>query len=55
MVLIAFIAEATVAKRILDHLRLESTGPPLVPARGGLADCVDPAPVYDMADPVYDG
>ncbi len=54
MLLIAFIAEATVAKRILDHLRLESTGPPLVPARGGLADCVDPAPVYDVADPVYE-
>ncbi len=44
MVLIAFIAEPTVAKRILDHLHLDSTGPPLVPARGGQAGCVDPAP-----------
>jgi hypothetical protein len=47
MMLIAFIAEPTVAKRILDHLRL-STGPPLAPARGGQADSVDPAPPYDV-------
>src|SRR4030067_633398 len=31
MKLIAFIAEPTVAKRILDHLRPASTGPPLAP------------------------
>jgi hypothetical protein len=31
--LIAFIAEPTVAKRILDHLGLDSTGPPLAPPR----------------------
>jgi hypothetical protein len=53
MMLIAFIAEPTVAKRILDHLRL-STGPPLAPARGGQADSVDPAPAYDVPDPVYE-
>jgi hypothetical protein len=55
MMLIAFIAEPTVAKRILDHLRLDSTGPPLAPARGDGADSVDPAPAYDVADPRYDG
>jgi len=42
--LIAFIAEPTVAKRILDHLRLDSTGPPLAPPRGGEPDSVEPAP-----------
>jgi hypothetical protein len=54
MLLIAFIAEPTVAKRILDHLRLDSTGPPLAPARVGQPDSVDPAPAHDVADPVYD-
>ena len=52
---IAFIAEATVAKRILDHVGLDSTGPPLAPARGGQLDSVDAAPAYDVADPLYDG
>jgi len=46
MKLIAFIAEPTVAKRILDHLGLDSTGPPLAPPRVGQADSVDPAPAY---------
>jgi hypothetical protein len=54
MQLIAFIAEPTVAKRILDHLDLDSTGPPLAPPRVGPPDSVDPAPAYDVADPVYD-
>ncbi len=31
MQLIAFIAEARVAKRILDHLALDSTGDPVYP------------------------
>jgi hypothetical protein len=53
MMLIAFIAEPTIAKRILDHLHLDSTGPPLAPARGDGADSVDRAPAYDVADPVY--
>jgi hypothetical protein len=44
MMLSAFIAEPTVAKRILDHLRLDSTGPPFAPARGGQPDSVDPRP-----------
>ena len=55
MLLIAFIAEPTIAKRILDHLRLDSTGPPLAPARGGQLDSVHLAPAYDVADPVYEG
>jgi formate hydrogenlyase transcriptional activator len=37
----------------LDHLHLDSSGPPLAPARGDGADSVDRAPAYDMADPVY--
>jgi len=49
MLLIAFIAEPTIAKRILDYLRLDSTGPPLAPARSGQTDS---APAYDVADPV---
>jgi hypothetical protein len=55
MELIAFIAEPTVAKRILDHLGLDSTGPPLAPARVGPPDPVDLAPAYDVADPVCEG
>jgi hypothetical protein len=35
------------------HLHLDSTGPPLAPARGDGADSVDRAPAYDVADPVY--
>jgi hypothetical protein len=54
MMLIAFIAEPTIAKHILDHLHLDSTGPPLAPARGDGADSVDRAPAYDVADPVYE-
>jgi hypothetical protein len=33
--LIAFIAEATVAKRILDHLGLDPRGPPVARAEAG--------------------
>ena len=51
--LIAFIAESAVAKRILDHLGLGSTGPPLAAARGE-PDRVEPAPDYDLADPIYE-
>ena len=50
MKLIAYIAEPTIAKRILDHLRLDSTGPPLATARSGQAHSVDPAPADDVAD-----
>ncbi len=45
--LIAFIAEATVAKRILDHLGLDSRGPPLARSQAP-PDALDPArPVCD--------
>jgi hypothetical protein len=54
MQLIAFIAEPTIAKRILDHLDLDSTGPPLAPARVGPPDSVNVVPAYDVADPVYE-
>jgi hypothetical protein len=47
--LIAFIAEATVAKRILDHLGLDSRGPPVARAQAP-PDALDPGPSYDGAD-----
>lgn len=50
MRLIAFIAEATVAKRILDHLGLDSTGPPV--ARAAPLEQVELGPSYDAADPI---
>jgi Putative transposase/Transposase zinc-binding domain len=53
MELIAFIAEAGVAKRILDHLGLVSTGPP-VPKPRAPDEAPDPGPEYDGADPTYD-
>jgi len=42
---------AAVARKILVHLGLESTGPPLAPAHRE-ADPVEPAPDYDHPDPV---
>lgn len=50
--LIAFIAEATVAKRILEHLGLDSRGPPLARAQAP-PDPLDPAPSHDGTDPVF--
>ncbi len=50
--LTAFIAEATVAKRILDHLGLDSRGPPLARDQAP-PDALDPAPSYDGTDPVF--
>ena len=50
--LIAFIAEATVAKRILDHLGLDSRGPPLARAQAP-PDALDPPPCHDGTDPVF--
>ena len=47
--------DTTVAKRILDHLGLDSTGPPLAPPRVGEPDSVEPDPAYDVADPVHEG
>ncbi len=51
--LIAFIAEPTVARKILDHLGLDSTGPPTRPRRAEPAD-LEPTPEHDAADSVYD-
>ena len=52
MKLIAFIANEAVARHILDHLGLDSTGPPL--ARPKAADeLLESAPDHDVADPVY--
>ena len=53
MELIAFIAEAGVAKRILDHLGLPSTGPPLVRSVAP-EEAADPGPEYGGADPIYE-
>jgi hypothetical protein len=52
--LIAFIAEPAVARKILDHLGLDSTGPPPVHRRPEHADQVEPVPAHDVADPVYE-
>jgi len=52
---IAYIAEPTVARRILDHLGLASQGPPLWKSSGPADDpgC-DPGPDYAAADPTWD-
>lgn len=52
---IAYIAEPTVARRILDHLGLASQGPPVAKAGSATEDpgC-DPGPDYAAADPIYD-
>jgi hypothetical protein len=52
MQIIAFIASEAVARRILDHLELDPTGPPLARARAP-DDQLDPAPALDLVDPVY--
>jgi hypothetical protein len=51
---IAFIAEPTVARRILDHLGLASQAPPIARARApdGVPDA-DLDPDYSVGDPVY--
>jgi hypothetical protein len=50
---IAFIAEQGTARKILEHLELDATGPPL-PAARGAPPSIEPTPDYDVADPVYD-
>ncbi len=53
--LIAFIAEAGVAKRILDHLGLASQAPPLARARAPDDAGLDaPGHDYQAGDPTYD-
>ena len=53
--IIAFIAEASVARRILDHLGLASQPPPLARARGpdDMASC-DPGPDDSAGDPIFE-
>ena len=53
MELLAFIAEAAVAKRILDHLGLASTGPPLAKAAAP-EEAADLGPEYSGADSTHD-
>ncbi len=53
MELVAFIAEAAVARKILDHLGLASTGPPLT-RMSAPEEAGDPGPEYGGADPSYD-
>ena len=52
MQLIAFIAEARVAKRMLDHLGEDSTGPPLARAQAQ-PEQLDPGPDYAAQDVTY--
>ena len=52
MELIAFISEGLIARRILEHLGLETTGPPLTRATGG-AEAIEAGPNYDTADAQY--
>jgi hypothetical protein len=47
--LIASIAEATVAKRLLDHLGLDSRGAPAARAQAP-PDMPDPGPSHDGSD-----
>jgi len=52
MVIIAFITDPSVLTRILDHLKLPSTSPPLAPARSPL-DEQDLFADKGIAEPVY--
>ena len=54
MKLIAYIASSSVARRILEHLGLPTTGPPLATARLPETEGCDPAPDYEQADPSWD-
>ena len=53
MELMAFIAEAAVARKILDHLGVASTGPPLLRAAAP-EEHADPGPEYGGEDPSYE-
>ena len=50
--IIAFIADDTVARRILLHLGLDSRGPPVAGAQAP-PDFSELGPSYDAADPVH--
>ena len=54
MTLIAFINSASVARRILEHLGLPATGPPLAKARFPDSEGCDLVPDYEPADPAWD-
>jgi len=54
MKIIAYIASATVARRILEHLDLPTTGPPLAKARLPESEGCDPIPDYEQADQSWD-
>jgi hypothetical protein len=54
MKIIAYIASATVARRILEHLDLPTTGPPLAKARLPESEGCDPTPDYEQADQSWD-
>ena len=51
MKLIAFITGAGVARQILEHLELPTTGPPTAKAVQMGDDEREPAPEYDQVDP----
>jgi len=51
--MIAFIADQGIARKILELLELDATGPPLPAARGSLLS-FESTPDYDVADPVYE-
>ncbi len=51
--MIAFIADQGIARKILEHLELDATGPPLPAARGAPLS-FESTPDYDVADPVYE-
>ena len=50
---IAFISHQGIARKILKHLQLDATGPPVTTARR-VPESIDPAPDYDVADPVHE-
>ncbi len=52
MRIIAFIAQPAVARRVLDHLGPDSTGPPLAGAQVQ-PELLDPGPDYSPPDPIY--
>ena len=52
---VAFIAEATVARRILDHLGMDARAPPLARARANDEEAFDdPGPDHAVGDPAYE-
>ena len=54
MKLIAFITGAGVARQILEHLSLPTTGPPTAKAARTGSEQPDPAPEYDQVDPSWE-